>query len=138
MKNEIEYWLDSKTLEFAQEESTRTWLSAKKWIDKYIYSDIHKIFFVGFPILLHEWLSILATKQTNFERRETVEWSDQLVREVTSVSNTISRAIDFWVDRILQGYNTEFAVDTITSYSEAEIFFSKDHEEDTCYVLVHG
>ena len=43
-----------------------------------------------------------------------------MVREVTSVSNTISRAVDFWVDSILQGYITEFAVDTITSYSEAE------------------
>ena len=50
--------------------------------------------------------------------------SDQLVREVTNVSNTISRDVDFWVDSILQGYITEFVVDTITSYSEAErIFF---------------
>ena len=60
------------------------------------------------------------TRQTNFQRREAVEWSDQLVHEVTSVSNAISRVLDFWVDRILQGYITEFAVDTITSYSEAE------------------
>ena len=34
--------------------------------------------------------------------------------------NSISRAVDFWVDSILQGYITEFVVDTITSYSEAE------------------
>ena len=64
------------------------------------------------------------TKQNNFQRREAVEWSHQLVREVTIVSNTISRVVYFWVDSILQGYITEFAVDTITSYSEAErIFF---------------
>ena len=57
--------------------------------------------------MLHEWLSILATRKTNFQRREAVEWSDQLVREIPS-----------------GGYITEFAVDTITSYSEAErIFF---------------
>ena len=49
-----------------------------------------------------------------------VEWSDQLVHEITNVSNTISRVVDFWVDSILQGYITEFVVDTITSYSEAE------------------
>ena len=60
------------------------------------------------------------TRQENFQRREAVEWSDQLVHEVTSVSNDISRVIDFWVDSILQGYITEFVVDTITSYSEAE------------------
>ena len=47
-----------------------------------------------------------------------------MVREVTIVSNTISRAVDFWVDSILQGYITEFVVDTITSYTKAErIFF---------------
>ena len=65
-------------------------------------------------------MSRLETRQTNFHRRETVEWSDQLVHEVTSVSSTISRFVDFWVESILQGYITEFAVDTITSYSEAE------------------
>ena len=46
--------------------------------------------------------------------------SDQLVREVTNVSNTISRDVDFWVDIILQGYITKFAVEAITSYSEAK------------------
>ena len=37
--------------------------------------------------------------------------------------NSISRAVDFWVDSILQGYITKFVVDTITSYREAERFF---------------
>ena len=45
--------------------------------------------------------------------------------EVTNVSNTISRAIDFWVDSILQGYIIEFAVEAITSYSEAKRNFFK-------------
>ena len=109
-------------------------LSMENWLDRYIYSDIHEIFFAEFPIVLHEWLSILATRQTNFQRREAVEWSAQLIRELTIVSNPISRAVDFWVDSILQGYITEFAVETITSYSEAEIKFSKDLDEGTCYL----
>ena len=61
-----------------------------------------------------------------------------MVHEVTSVSNTISRAVDLWVDSILQEYITEFAVDTITSYREAKIIFSKNIAEDICYLLVHG
>ena len=32
----------------------------------------------------------------------------------------MSRDVDFWVDSIMEGYITEFVVDTITSYSEAE------------------
>ena len=107
-------------LAFAQEESVGTRLSAEIWVDMYIYYDIHEVFFAEFPTILHEWLSILVTKQTNFQRRETVEWSEQLVHEVTNVSNPISRAVDFWVDSILQGYIIEFTIDTITSYSEAE------------------
>ena len=70
--------------------------------------------------MLHEWLLRLETRKTNFQRREVVEWSDRLVHKITSVSNTISRDVDFWVDSILQGYITEFVVETITSYSEDE------------------
>ena len=92
-------------------------------MDEYIYLDIHEIFLAEFPIVLHEWLSRLARRPTNFHRREAFEWSDRLVRKVTSVSNTISRAIDFWVDSILQGYITDFAVEAITSYSEDERIF---------------
>ena len=119
-KKEIEGWLDSKTLAFAQDESIGTQLSAENLVGEYIYSDIHEVFFTKFPIILYERLTILATRQTNFQRREAAEWSDQLVHEVTSVSNSISRAVDFWVDNILQGYITEFTVETITSYSDAE------------------
>ena len=86
-------------------------MSAEKWVDEYKYSDIYEIFFVEFPIILHEWFSILARRKANFQRREVVKWSDQLVCEVTSVSNTISRAVDFWVDSILQAYITKFAVE---------------------------
>ena len=61
-----------------------------------------------------------------------------MVHKVTSVSNTIYRAINFWVDSILQGYIIEFVIEAITSYSEAERIFSKDPEEDICYLSVHG
>ena len=62
MKEEIEYYLDAKTLVFMQEESIGTWLSIERWLDEHIYFDIHEIFFVEFPILLHEWLVGLAAK----------------------------------------------------------------------------
>ena len=119
----MEDWLDAKTLVFVQEESAGTWFSKKRWLDDYIYSDIHEIFFVEFLVLLHEWLVGLASRQTNYQTRDISEWSDQLVQEITSVSNAISRAIDFWVEGILQEYITKFTVDTITSYSEEEINF---------------
>ena len=84
--------------------------------------------------MLHEWLSRLETRQTNFHRREAIEWSSHLICELASLSNPISRAIYFWVDSILQGYITEFVVEMITSYSEDEIKFSKDPVGGTCYL----
>ena len=61
-----------------------------------------------------------------------------MVHEIIDVSSPITRAIYFWLDSILQRYITEFAVEMITSYSEAESNFSKDLDEGTCYLKVHG
>ena len=36
-KNEIQDWMDSKTLAFAQEESAGKRLSTENWVDEYIY-----------------------------------------------------------------------------------------------------
>ena len=47
-----------------------------------MYTGIHEIFFAEFPIVLHEWLSRLATRHKNFQEREAIEWSDQLIHEI--------------------------------------------------------
>ena len=62
MKEDIEDWMEAKTLEFAQEESAETWFRSERWLDDYIYFDIHEILFAEFPILLHEWLVGLASR----------------------------------------------------------------------------
>ena len=85
-KNEVEDWLESKMLAFTQAEITGSWLSVEKWVDEYIYLDIHEIFFTEFPIVLHEWLSRSARRQTNFERNninilESVQKTDNQDRD---------------------------------------------------------
>ena len=70
MKEDIEDWMDAKTLVFTQEESAGTWFSVERWLDEYIYSDIHEIFFAELPILLHEWLVGFASRRNNFQARE--------------------------------------------------------------------
>ena len=118
-KLKIQDWVESKELEFAWKESEGSRWTLTKWLGRYIYSNIHEIFFVEFPIVLHEWLSKLETQQTNFQGGEPREWNPQLTERLKRVSNPISRVVDFWVDSILKGYIAEFIVDTITSYSEA-------------------
>ena len=119
-KPEIQDWVDFKALEFAQEERKGSRLNPTEWLGWYFYTCIHDIFFFELPILLHEWLSKLATQQIYFQGREPTEWNPQLIRRLKSVSNFVSRVVDFWVNNILQGYITEFVVDMVTSYSEEE------------------
>ena len=61
MKLEIQDWVEFKTLEFAQEKSEGSQLNPKEWLEWYIYTDVHEIFFCEFPILLYEWLLKLTT-----------------------------------------------------------------------------
>ena len=41
------------------------------------------------------------------------------------VNNEVSRAVDFWTTRTLEAFVTEFAINTSTSFSEAEWQFFK-------------
>ena len=119
-KPTIQYWVDFKALEFAREEIEGSRWNPTEWLGRYLYTDIHEIFFSEFPIVLHEWLSKLATQQRNFQRGEPREWNPLLIERPKRVSNPVLRVVGFWIDSILEGYITEFVVDTITSYNEAE------------------
>ena len=49
-----------------------------------------------------------------------MSWTPELIRELQEVNNKASRVVEVWIDSTLEGYITEFAVDTTKSYSEAE------------------
>ena len=70
--------------------------------------------------MLHEWLSKLVTQQRNFQGGECREWTPQLNEGLEEVRNLVSRAVDFCIDSILEGYIIEFVVNTITSYNDAD------------------
>ena len=59
-KEEIEKWVQSKEREFAEQENKNPRLSIEEWLQRYIFTDLHEIFFATFPIELHEWISRLA------------------------------------------------------------------------------
>ena len=46
---------------------------------------------------------------------------------MNSIDNPISWAVDFWLASVLDGFVTEFAVDQIKSFSEAERYFFKGY-----------
>ena len=62
-KKEIEDWLDQKLHEFVLEENKTPQISKKRWQDRYIYTEIHEIFFMSFLTELYECIARLADSQ---------------------------------------------------------------------------
>jgi hypothetical protein len=74
MKEEIERWLKTKELEFAQKDNRNPKLTPHKYLDKYVFSDLHEVFFCDFLHVLHEWILRLKYNQpTNWIRH--IEWN---------------------------------------------------------------
>jgi len=53
-KVKIKRWLKMKELEFAQKENRNPKITSRKYIDKYVFSDLKDVFFYDFPHLLEE------------------------------------------------------------------------------------
>jgi len=67
----------------------------------------------------------LADTQFEFGKSSPVVRTSQLVKKVKNVDNAVSRAVDQWFDITLEGHITEFAIERIESYSQAERYFFK-------------
>ena len=113
-------WLDETYLKFAEKENTNPPHSAHDFLQRYVFCDAYEIFFGSIHIELHQWMSRLAEKRTNFREGRFSVWTPARVNILKSVNNEISRAVDFWTTRTLEAFLTEFAIDTSTSFSEAE------------------
>jgi hypothetical protein len=59
MKEKIESWLKTKELEFTHKYNRNLKLTLCKYLDKYVFSDLHETFFCYFPHVLQEWISRL-------------------------------------------------------------------------------
>ena len=73
--SEIEAWFEDKTKEFVEKESRNPYCNTKAWLQKYIYIDIHEVFFTTFPSELHSWLSRLATCNAHIKSDKPTEWN---------------------------------------------------------------
>ena len=50
-----------------------------------------------------------------------------MIQRLEQIDNPISRVVDFWLNSLLEGFVTEFTVDTLKAYSEAERIFFKGY-----------
>jgi hypothetical protein len=51
-KEEIQDWVVAKEHEFSVRETQGLRVSVEQWKDGYIYSDMHELFFVEFPVFV--------------------------------------------------------------------------------------
>ena len=92
---------------------------------RYIFIDIHEIFFGGIHKELYEWLARSVDTQFEIRSRPLVVWMSMLIKKVKRVDNVVSRELDHWFDITIGGYITEFVVDRVDSYNQAERYLFK-------------
>lgn len=97
-------------------------LSNEEWLNRYLYMEI---FFCTLPIELYEWLAKLRDSPGRWKLNSPIVWNPKLVRRLEASKNKIVQVVNHWVDRILGGFVTEFAVDTSVSSSEDSL---REHE----------
>lgn len=86
----------------------------------YIYIYIHKIFFATFLVELYEWITRLVDSVGKCILENPIVWTSELGRKVEAIDDKISCAVDHWLNQVIGGFITEFAIDTTVSYGKAE------------------
>ena len=65
------------------------------WLQRYIFTNLHEIFFATFPPELHVWLSRLAENATFSRSDRPTEWTLEVIQRLKRTDNSISYAVDF-------------------------------------------
>jgi hypothetical protein len=73
-KTKIEIWLKTKEHDFSQKDNRNLKITPCKYLDKYVFSDLHEVFFYNFPHLLQEWLLRLKDNHPKNRIRK-LEWN---------------------------------------------------------------
>ena len=72
---EISDWLDETYLKFVEQENKDPCRSAHDFLQRYVFADVYEIFFGTIHIELHQWLSRLTERRTNFQYCQFPTWT---------------------------------------------------------------
>jgi hypothetical protein len=122
---DIQKCIEEQEKDFVKAQNKNPKLSIEDWLGRYKFTDIHEIFFGGIHKDLYKWLARIADTQFEIRSRPPVVWTSTLIKKVKRVDNVMSKAIDNWFDSIIGGYITEFSIDRVESYSQAERYLFK-------------
>jgi len=59
-------WLNTKEIEVVVDPNKNPRISAEKWLQRYVFIDLHEILFVDFPNILVEWIQRLLEQNERF------------------------------------------------------------------------
>ena len=93
-KIEIQKWIEDQEKDSAEAQNKNPNMSTKDWLGRYIFTDIHEIFFGGIHHELYEWLARLEDTQFEIRSRPPVVWKSALIKKVKRVDKVVSRAVD--------------------------------------------
>jgi hypothetical protein len=79
-KEEIIEWIERKQREFYREHNRNPWLKNKQWLQTYVFTDLHEIFFGYFPIILTERLESLVENDGRYRVEALRNWDPKLIR----------------------------------------------------------
>ena len=125
--SEIESWFETKVKEFTEAEKRNPNHDSEVWLPKYIYTDVHEVFFASFSSELHSCVERLADSTGYVWSDKPAQWNEAVVQRLQNTNNVVSRVVDFWLTSLLSGFITEFVVDTLKAYIEAERQFFKGY-----------
>jgi hypothetical protein len=134
-KTEIQKWIEEKEKEFVEAQNKNPNLSTEDWLGRYIFTNIHEILFGGIHEEIYEWLTKLAYTQFEIRSRPPMVWTSELINKVKRFDNSMSRAVDHWFDSTIGGYITEFVIDIVESYNQAERYFFKGSRGNLLHFL---
>jgi hypothetical protein len=63
LNTKTQKWIEDQEKDFAEAQNKNSNLSSEDWLEKYIFTDIHEIFFGGIHQELYEWLARLTDTQ---------------------------------------------------------------------------
>ena len=110
-KIEIQKWVEDQEKDFIEAQKKNPKIRTKDWLQRYIFTDIHEIFFGGIHQELHEWLVRLVDTQFEIRSKPPMVWTPTLIQKVKRVDNVVSKVEYHWFDSTIGVYITEFVVD---------------------------
>ena len=65
-----------------------------RWKNRYVLTEIYKMFFVTFAIELQEWLARMVEFQKCWKDEWVTLWTLELLEQLEKTDNTITRTVD--------------------------------------------